>query len=137
MSTDDSAAQPDGEPASGAAAESSTPAESDPATAGPADDVIERRSVTEIKAPRTVGGVIYLCVLAAAIGGVITAAIGPWRSGVSWLALAMLAGAAARVALRTEDAGMLEVRRKSFDVTIMVTFGVLLLILAATIPDQG
>lgn len=124
MSTDDLAGQPGAEPDDGRAAESSI--EADP----------ERRSVTEIKAPRTIGGVIYLCVLAAAIGGVVTAAIGPWRSGVSWLALAMLAGAAARVALRTEDAGMLEVRRKTFDVTIMVVFGVLLLVLAATIPDQ-
>lgn len=124
MSTDDPAVPPDAEPEEGRAVESSTDAE------------LERRSVTEIKAPRTIGGVIYLCVLAAAIGGVVTAAVGPWRSGVSWLALAMLAGAAARVALRTEVAGMLEVRRKTFDVTIMVIFGVLLLVLAATIPDQ-
>lgn len=135
MSTDDSAAQPDGEPREGSPAESST-SEPAPEPDEHHDDA-ERRSVTEIKAPRTLGGVIYLCVLAAAIGGVVTAAVGPWRSGISWLALAMLAGAAARVALRTEDAGMLEVRRKSFDVTIMVTFGVLLLVLAATIPDQS
>lgn len=95
-----------------------------------------RKPVTEIKKPSTIGGICYLVVLAGAVMGVVIAATGPWRTGVSWLGISLLAGAAARVALPTDVAGMLEVRRKSLDVTILVVFGALLLFLAATIPDQ-
>ena len=56
----------------------------------------ERRPVTEIKKPSTVGGLIYLCVLGAAVAGIVIAATGPWRTGVSWLAFALLAAAGAR-----------------------------------------
>ena len=95
-----------------------------------------RRPVTEIKRPSTVGGIVYLVVLAGALVGVVIAATGAWRTGVSWLSISLLAGAAARLLLRTEVAGMLEVRRKSLDVVILVVLGVALLFLAATIPDQ-
>ncbi|WP_162602346.1 DUF3017 domain-containing protein [Nocardioides daejeonensis] len=95
-----------------------------------------RKPVTELRKPSTVGGVCYLFVLAAALVGVVIAATGAWRSGVSWLGLSLLGGAAARIALSTEVAGMLEVRRKSLDVAILVVLGVSLLFLAATIPDQ-
>lgn len=75
-------------------------------------------------------------VLVAALAGVVVAATGPWRTGVSWLGVSLLAGAGARLLLPTEVAGMLEVRRKSLDVSILVVFGVCLIILATTIPDQ-
>ena len=96
----------------------------------------ERRPVTEIKKPSTVGGVIYLCVLGAAVAGVGIAATGPWRTGVSWLAFALLAAAAARLALPDHDAGMLRVRGKILDAGILIAMGVAILVLAATIPDQ-
>ena len=72
----------------------------------------ERRPVTEIKKPSTVGGVIYLCVLGAAVAGIVIAATGPWRTGVSWLAFALLAAAGARLVLPDHDAGMLRVREQ-------------------------
>lgn len=102
----------------------------------PEDDGSGLRAVAEIKKPSTVGGIIYLVVLAAALVGVGVAASGAWRTGVSWLGLSLLAAAGARLALRNEDAGMLQVRRKTMDATILVVLGGALLVLAATIPEQ-
>lgn len=100
------------------------------------DDQAGLRSVTEIRKPSTLGGLIYLAVLAGALIGVVVAATGAWRTGVSWIALALLAAAGARLALSDDDAGMLQVRRKAFDATILVAMGVGLLTLVASIPDQ-
>ena len=138
-----SAAEPGAAPADGATSASASEPSSTGALAhglppepddGPADP--ERRPVTEIKKPSTLGGVIYLCVLGAAIAGVVIAATGPWRTGVSWLAFALLAAAAARLVLPDHDAGMLRVRNKMLDAAILVAMGVAILVLAATIPDQ-
>ena len=106
------------------------PPEPDPA------EESDRRPVTELKKPSTVGGLIYLCVLGGAVSGVVVAATGPWRTGVSWLAFSLLAAAAARLVLPDADAGMLRVRSKILDAAILVSMGVALLVLAATIPDQ-
>lgn len=94
------------------------------------------REVTEIKKPSTLGGVIYLCVLVAALVGVGIAASGAWRTGVSWLAIALIGAAVARVVLPDDNAGMLRVRRKSLDAAILTSAGVALLLLAWTIPNQ-
>ena len=94
------------------------------------------REVTEIKKPSTLGGVIYLCVLVAALVGVGIAASGAWRTGVSWLAIALIGAAVARVVLPDDNAGMLRVRRKSLDAAILTGAGVALLLLAWTIPNQ-
>lgn len=94
------------------------------------------RSVTEIKKPSTLGGVVYLAVLAATLVGVVVAATGAWRSGVSWIALSLLVAAGTRLALADDDAGMLQVRRKFFDATLLIGMGVVLLVLVASIPDQ-
>ena len=120
------------EPSSESAAEAvpGLPPEPDPAAES------DRRPVTELRKPSTVGGVIYLFVLAGAISGVVVAATGPWRTGVSWLAFSLLAAAAARLVLPDADAGMLRVRGKILDATILVAMGVTILMLAGTIPDQ-
>ena len=104
----------------------------------PVEDPVdpERRPVTEIKKPSTLGGVLYLCVLGAAIAGIVIAATGAWRTGVSWLAFALLAAAAARLALPDHDAGMLRVRGKALDASLLIVMGVAILVLAGTIPDQ-
>ncbi|QIX25858.1 DUF3017 domain-containing protein [Nocardioides sp. JQ2195] len=101
-----------------------------------ASDPAGLRSVTEIRKPSTLGGVVYLAVLAAALIGVVVAATGAWRTGVSWLALALLVAAGTRLALPDDDAGMLQVRRKFFDAVVLIGMGVVLLVLVATIPDQ-
>ena len=94
------------------------------------------REVAEIRKPSTLGGVLYLCVLGAAIAGVVIAATGAWRTGVSWLAVALIGAAVARVVLPDDNAGMLRVRRKALDAAILTGAGVALLVLAATIPNQ-
>ena len=130
--TAEASAEPGPEPSSESAAEAvpGLPPEPDPAAES------DRRPVTELRKPSTVGGVIYLFVLAGAISGVVVAATGPWRTGVSWLAFSLLAAAAARLVLPDADAGMLRVRGKILDATILVAMGVTILMLAGTIPDQ-
>lgn len=112
------------------------PADTDPAAGHDQGDASGLRAVAEIKKPSTLGGIIYLAVLAAALIGVGVAASGAWRSGVSWLGLSLLVAAGARLALSEDDAGMLQVRRKGVDAAMLVILGGALLVLAATIPDQ-
>ncbi|RJS46519.1 DUF3017 domain-containing protein [Nocardioides cavernaquae] len=94
------------------------------------------RDVARLKQPSTLGGAIYLVVLVLAIVGVVIAATGAWRQGVSWLGASMIAAAVSRVILPEENAGMLHVRPKLLDVLTLAGAGGLLLFLAATIPNQ-
>jgi hypothetical protein len=94
------------------------------------------RDVARLKQPSTLGGAIYLIVLAFAIIGVVIAATGAWRTGVSWLGCSLIAASIARAILPEENAGMLQVRPKLLDVLTLAAAGALLLFLAATIPNQ-
>lgn len=91
----------------------------------------------ERRYPSTLGGAVYIGILVATLVGLGISATGAWRQGVGWIGCALLAGAAARGVLSDNNAGMLRVRRKLLDVALFVFAGVLLLILAATIPDQN
>ncbi|HET6700052.1 MAG TPA: DUF3017 domain-containing protein [Nocardioidaceae bacterium] len=86
--------------------------------------------------PQTLGGLVYLLVVGMAAVGLGFTATGAWRTGVSWLGGGLLLGAAARLALPERRAGMLRVRRRLVDVLMLVLGGVLLLVLAAVVPDQ-
>ncbi len=86
--------------------------------------------------PSTLGGLLYLGVLAAGAVGIALAALDDWRLGVSVLAGAMMAAAAMRLLLPARDAGMLAVRHRLVDVTLLGGVGGLLLFLARTIPNQ-
>ncbi len=86
--------------------------------------------------PSTVGGAFFLSILAIACGGVVIAARSDWRLGVQVLAGAMLAAAGLRLLLANRDAGMLAVRNRFVDVVLMGGAGVLLAVLATTIPDM-
>ena len=108
----------------------------EPATDADGRAIPPLREVAEISKPSTFGGLVYLGVLVAALTGVVIAAAGAWRTGVSWLAVSLLAAAVARMALSDDNAGMLRVRRKVLDATILIGLGVALLFLATTIPDQ-
>jgi hypothetical protein len=94
------------------------------------------REVARIKQPSTQGGVIYLCVLAVAVAGVVIAATGAWRLGVSVLGGALLFAATGRLLLPGDDAGVLGVRRRRFDTVLFAAVGVALIVLATTIPNQ-
>ena len=87
--------------------------------------------------PSTIGGSVYLTVLAATVLGLVVVSLGHWRGGVHILADALLAAAAARALLRRRDSGMLAVRSRWFDVALLTAVGVALWVLASTIPAQG
>ncbi|MEP7739482.1 DUF3017 domain-containing protein [Nocardioides sp. 31GB23] len=86
--------------------------------------------------PSTLGGLLYLGVLAAGAVGIALAVLGDWRVGVSVLAGAMVAAATMRLVLPARDAGMLAVRHRLVDVLLLGGVGGLLLFLARTIPNQ-
>lgn len=94
------------------------------------------REVTEIKKPSTLGGVIYLVVLSVGLLGVLIAWAGSWRTGVAWLAAALIGAAAARLLLPDGNAGMLRVRRKWADALALAVVGAVLIFLVGSIPDQ-
>ena len=86
--------------------------------------------------PRTVGGAVYLTVLAATGAGLAVVAFGPWRVGVTIIGAALLAGALLRLVIPNDKAGMLGMRPKAFDVLVLGVLGVALAVLAAVIPNQ-
>lgn len=87
--------------------------------------------------PSTIGGFLYLWVLAAAALGVAWTWLGDdWRLGVTWISGALLAAAGLRLVLPSRDAGMLAVRHRAVDVLLLGAIGGVLLFLARTIPNQ-
>jgi hypothetical protein len=86
--------------------------------------------------PQTFGGVVYLTVLATMVVGLVLTAVGPWRTGLTWLGSGLLLGAVSRLLLPERRAGMLRVRRKWSDVLLLVVAGVGLLVLAVVVPEQ-
>jgi peptidoglycan/LPS O-acetylase OafA/YrhL len=94
-------------------------------------DPVEPRRV-----PSTPGGAVYLVVVALSAVGLAIVAWGPWRRGVALIGVALLLGALVRVFLRENDAGMLRVRSRWFDVIALAGVGATLLVLASVIPNQ-
>ncbi len=90
-----------------------------------------------VRKPRTVGGVVYLGVLLATLTGLVVVVAGAWRTGLTLMGLAFLAGAVGRLVLSDAAAGMLGIRRKFVDVTSMTVIGAGLVALAAVIPSSG
>jgi hypothetical protein len=86
--------------------------------------------------PSTVGGALYLLVMAATAVGIVVVGLGPWRTGVRIVAGALLAAAALRFVLPTKDAGMLAVRHRAFDTVLLAVLGGVLVFLTYSIPDQ-
>ena len=86
--------------------------------------------------PQTVGGVMYLLVLAGTLTGIAIVAWGSWRVGVRWVGTSLLVAAAVRLMLRGYQAGMLAVRHPLLDAAVLAGLGGALLFLAGSIPDQ-
>jgi hypothetical protein len=113
--------------------EETTPAVIDP----PVDDVpAESAEPGGRRYPSTIGGLFYLVVLLISAAGLVVVAHGDWRAGVKMIGGSLVLAAAARLLLPAKDAGMLAVRRRAIDVVLLVTVGVLLWFLSATIPNQ-
>jgi hypothetical protein len=90
-----------------------------------------------LRRPQTLGGTIYLLVLAAALVGLGIVAAGAWRTGVGWIGAGLLLAALARLVLAEEAAGMLRVRRKWSDVLMLTVAGIALLVLSIVVPTQS
>ena len=89
------------------------------------------------RVPSTIGGLVYLIVVAASAVGLGIVAFGPWRRGVGLIGVALIVGAVARAVLRDRDAGMLRVRRSRWvDVLMLGGVGTALIVLASVIPNQ-
>ena len=89
------------------------------------------------RVPSTLGGLVYLIVVALSAVGLLIVAFGPWRRGVALIGLALLVGALMRALLRDRDAGMLRVRRHRWiDVLMLGGVGAALILLASVIPNQ-
>jgi Protein of unknown function (DUF3017) len=88
--------------------------------------------------PSTLGGLVYLVVVAVSGVGLAIVAFGPWRRGIALVGLSLILAALMRASLNDHDAGMLRVRRHRWvDVLMLGAAGVALLVLASVIPDQA
>jgi hypothetical protein len=85
--------------------------------------------------PRTVGGAVYLVVLAATLVGLVIVVVDEWRTGLTVVGAANVAGGLARLVIPNDSAGMLGIRRKVIDVLTMVGVGAALIVLAVVIPE--
>ena len=86
--------------------------------------------------PSTIGGMLYLAVLAIAAAGLILVATYDWRLGVTVLGSGLLLAALGRVVLSDFESGMLRVRNKAFDFVALSGLGALMIVLALVIPNQ-
>ena len=87
--------------------------------------------------PSTLGGLVFLLVVASTAAGLAVVAFGPWRRGVAAIGAALILGALMRAALRDADAGMLRVRRHRWlDVLIVVLVALGLALVAALPPAR-
>ena len=89
-----------------------------------------------LRRPQTLGGVVYLCVLASALVGLVLVLLGPWRAGLTWMGVGLLVAAFTRLVLSERRAGMLRVRRRWSDVLMLTVAGVGLIVLSVVVPNQ-
>jgi len=94
------------------------------------------RDDSPFRRPQTVGGLVYLAVVAAALVGLGILAAGAWLTGLSWIGAGLLLAAFFRLVLSERGAGMLRVRRRWSDVAMLVVAGVGLIVLAVVVPNQ-
>lgn len=86
--------------------------------------------------PSTIGGLIYIGVLAVSAAGLVIVVRSDWRLGVKWIAGALVLAALVRLVIPSQQAGMLAVRRRAIDVVILAGLGVALWFLSTSIPNQ-
>jgi hypothetical protein len=87
--------------------------------------------------PSTIGGGLYIVVVVAMCTGLAMIwSTGDWRFGIRVVAGALATAAVLRLILPERDAGMLAVRHRITDVTIVGSIAIALFILASSIPDQ-
>jgi hypothetical protein len=87
--------------------------------------------------PRTLGGGVFLLVLAGTLVGVGVVAFSDWQAGLTLCGAALISGGCARLVLPGAQAGMLGVRRKLVDVSTLLLLGAALVVMARIIPPLG
>jgi hypothetical protein len=92
---------------------------------------------TRQRYPSTFGGLIYLVIVLTTVVGMVMVALGPWRRGVALVGFALLFASCMRLVTKEDEAGMLRVRSRWFDVTALAAVGISLIALSANIPDQA
>lgn len=90
----------------------------------------------ERRYPSTIGGALYLVILGVCGTGIAVVAGGDWRLGVRVLAAGLVVAALLRLVLPAKDAGMLAVRHRAIDVSVLAVLGGLIWFLAGDIPNQ-
>ena len=75
-------------------------------------------------------------VLAVLVIGLVAVTAHAWRHGSQIVGVALLLAAGLRVALPARQAGLLVVRSRAFDVTVLLTLGLGLVGLATSIPTS-
>lgn len=86
--------------------------------------------------PQTVGGTVYMVVVALVAVGLGLVVAGAWRTGLVWMGIALLVGSLTRAVLSERAAGMLRVRRRWTDVLLLTVAGIGLVTLAVIVPSQ-
>ncbi len=78
-----------------------------------------------------------LIVVAGVAAGLVVALIGDstWRLGALLIGASLGVGAVERVALPNREAGLLQVRSKGFDVTVLALTGAAIIVLAIVVPE--
>ncbi len=110
---------------------SEEPDELDEARPLPVEEIFRPRK------PRTLGGAIYLGVLAVTGLALGLVGFGRWREGLLLMGVAMLFAAMARAVVREEESGMLGLRTKPADLVTMLLLGGGLVALSVLIPGRA
>ncbi|MFP5218185.1 MAG: DUF3017 domain-containing protein [Actinomycetes bacterium] len=74
-------------------------------------------------------------VIAVVAVGLALGAAGPWRAGAFVIAGGVLLAGALRLALPARRAGLLAVRSRRLDVTLLLGLGAALAVLASSVPE--
>ncbi len=86
--------------------------------------------------PSTIGGGLYLVALLGVGVGLVLVVLADWRLGVRWMGGSMLFAAGCRLVVPRQHAGMLAVRHRLSDTILLGVVGVVLVVLAGSIPNQ-
>ena len=76
-----------------------------------------------------------LIVVAGLALGLLIVVLGQWQFGCLVIGCALGIGAVERVALSKQEAGLLQVRSKAFDIIVLVGMGAAIIVLAIVVPD--
>jgi Protein of unknown function (DUF3017) len=78
-----------------------------------------------------------LIVVIGVLAGLVVSFLGEstWRLGCLLIGASLGVGAVERIALPSRDAGLLQVRTKAFDVTVLAVTGAAIIALAIVVPE--